>query len=60
LFSIPVAFEVNESATYYVSAHADIDGDGQTSKGDWVSMTAHPVLSHGNVNEASIILSLVK
>ena len=60
LFSIPVEFQINESATCYVSAHADIDGDGRTSKGDWVSMTAHPVLSHGNANEASIILSLVE
>ena len=60
LFSIPVEFQINESATYYVSAHVDIDGDGQTSKGDWISMTAHPVLSHGSANEASIILSRVQ
>ena len=60
LYSVTVDFEINESATYYVSAHADIDGDGQTSKGDWVSMTAHPVLSHGSGNESSIILSLVE
>lgn len=60
LFSIPIEFEIHESATYHVSAHADIDGDGQTSKGDWISMASHPVLSHGSTNEASIILSLVQ
>ncbi len=32
LYSVPVDFEINESASYYISAHADIDGDGQTSK----------------------------
>ena len=58
-FSIPIIFDVQERRDYYVSAHADLDGDKSTSLGDYVTMTAYPVLTNGFPNEQYLILEKV-
>jgi len=45
---------VDEQARYAVRVHADLDGDGQISRGDYISMESYPVLTFGNPNEAIV------
>lgn len=37
----------NERASYSVSAHVDLDNDGEVSVGDYISMESYPVLTYG-------------
>lgn len=41
-------------AHYTVSVLVDLDGDGQSSPGDYRSMRAYPVLTHGHGNRVEI------
>ena len=59
-FSIPITFDVQEKRDYYVSAHADLDGDKSTSQGDYVTMTAYPVLANGFSDERYLVLEKVR
>ena len=59
-FSIPITFDVQERRDYYVSAHADLDGDKCASSGDYVTMTAYPVLANGFSDEHQLVLEKVK
>jgi len=52
-FSLDVK-EIDLHARYTVSVLIDIDGDGQSSRGDYRSMQAYPVLTHGHPNRVEI------
>ncbi len=58
-FSIPIIFDIQERRDYYVSAHADVDGDKSTTHGDYVTMTAYPVLANGFSDERHLVLEKV-
>jgi uncharacterized lipoprotein YbaY len=60
-----LAFELrvnnpNERARYTVSAHLDVDGDGQVSRGDYITMESYPVLTQGYPRRLSVRLRKVK
>ena len=42
-FTIPV--NVRPGVRYAVQAHVDVDGDGETSKGDFITMESFPVFN---------------
>jgi uncharacterized lipoprotein YbaY len=44
---------------YSIWAHLDIDGDGQVSRGDYITMQSYPVLTFGCPAEATVHLRLV-
>jgi hypothetical protein len=46
--------EVDPHAHYTVSVLVDLNGDGQSSRGDYQSMQAYPVLTHGHGNRVDI------
>jgi hypothetical protein len=46
--------------SYAVRVHIDIDGDGQVSKGDFISMQSYPVITFGHPREVSILVRQVK
>jgi len=50
----------HEHARYIVSAHVDVDGDGQVSRGDYVTMQSYPVLTQGYPRLVSVQLRKVK
>lgn len=45
---------LNERASYSLRVHVDVDGDGQISRGDYISMVSYPVLTFGYPNHATI------
>jgi hypothetical protein len=47
-------------ASYVVRVHIDIDGDGEVSKGDFISMQSYPVITFGHPTEVSILVRQVK
>ena len=47
-------------ASYAVSVHIDIDGDGEVSKGDFINMQSYPVITFGHPREVSILVRQVK
>ena len=47
-------------ASYAVRVHVDIDGDGEVSKGDFISMQSYPVITFGYPREVSIFVRQVK
>jgi uncharacterized lipoprotein YbaY len=47
-------------ASYAVRAHIDIDGDGEVSQGDFISMQSYPVITFGHPSEVSILVRQVK
>jgi uncharacterized lipoprotein YbaY len=51
---------LNERASYIVSVHVDVDGDGQISKGDYINMESYPVLTFGFPNQISVYVQQVK
>lgn len=57
-FSLPVG-EPQPSADYSVRVHADVDGDGEISSGDFISVQRHPVLTYGQPNRVTIHLRRV-
>ena len=46
--------------SYAVRVHIDIDGDGEVSKGDFISMQSYPVITFGHPRELSILVRQVK
>jgi hypothetical protein len=36
-----------QGADYNVSVHVDVDGDGEISRGDYITVESYPVLTHG-------------
>src|SRR6266480_1555796 len=55
--SIPFAFDVaipDERAHYTVRVLVDLNGDGRTSRGDFVNVESYPVLTWGNPNEVTV------
>lgn len=51
---------LDERASYIVSVHVDVDGDGQISKGDYINMNSYPVLTFGYSNQISVCVQEVK
>lgn len=51
---------LDEHARYTVSAHLDVDGDGQISRGDYISMESFPVLTQGYPSVVIVRLRKVK
>ena len=47
-------------ASYAVRVHIDIDGDGEVSKGDFISTQSYPVITFGYPRELSILVKQVK
>jgi uncharacterized lipoprotein YbaY len=47
-------------ASYAVRVHIDIDGDGEVSQGDFISMQSYPVITFGHPTEVSILVRQVK
>ena len=47
-------------ASYAVRVHIDIDGDGEVSQGDFISMQSYPVITFGHPREVSILVRQVK
>ena len=45
---------VDPHAYYTVSVLIDLNGDGQSSRGDYQSMQVYPVLTHGHGNRVEI------
>ena len=55
--AIPFAIEGElrgEQASYTISVHVDLDGDGQISQGDYINMQSYPVLTYGFPNHVSV------
>jgi uncharacterized lipoprotein YbaY len=60
--SLPIPFTMRDvfsapSGRYVVRVHADVDGDGQVTRGDYVSMQSYPVLTN---SEADIVTLVVR
>lgn len=49
----------DERVRYSVSAHLDVDGDGQVSRGDYISMESYPVLTQDYPREVTVRLRKV-
>ena len=47
-------------ASYAIRVHIDIDGDGEVSQGDFISMQSYPVITFGHPREVSILVRQVK
>jgi uncharacterized lipoprotein YbaY len=41
-------------ASYSLRVHVDVDGDGQISPGDYITMESYPVLTHGYPSSVSV------
>ena len=52
--------QIDERASYIVSVHIDVDGDGQISQGDYINMSSYPVLTFGHSNQISVCVQQVK
>jgi hypothetical protein len=49
-----VALEVDPRARYEVSVLVDLDGDGETSVGDYRNTVSYPVLTRGFPDEVEV------
>jgi hypothetical protein len=55
--AIPFALSAeipDEGGSYVVRVHVDVDGDGQVSPGDYLSMESFPVLTHGKPDRITV------
>jgi uncharacterized lipoprotein YbaY len=59
-FALPAPEEVNERAGYSVRVHVDVDGDRRVSRGDFISMESHPVLTLGRPDRVTVRVREVK
>jgi len=50
----------DEKTSYNIRVHADLDNDGQVSRGDYLTMQSYPVLTYGNPTEVSVRVQQVK
>jgi uncharacterized lipoprotein YbaY len=60
----PLAFSlrletIDPHRTYIVSAHADLDGDGSISRGDWMTMESYPVLTFGHADRVDVVVKKI-
>ena len=44
----------DQQARYAVRVHVDLDGDGQVSPGDYISMESYPVLTLGYPDQVAV------
>ena len=59
--SFAIAGEAADSrASYAVRVHVDIDGDGEITEGDFISMQSYPVITFGRPTEISVLVRQVK
>jgi len=47
-------------ASYAVRVHIDLDGDGEVSPGDFISMQSYPVITFGHPREVSVVVRQVR
>jgi hypothetical protein len=50
----------NEKASYIISVHIDVDGDGQISQGDYINMESYPVLTLGHPDQVAVCVRQIK
>jgi hypothetical protein len=58
-FTVPDVVPV-PSGRYVVRVHADVDGDGQVSRGDYVSKQSHPVLASADPDVVAVVAHEVR
>jgi uncharacterized lipoprotein YbaY len=63
--SAPLQFAVegsdlDDQARYAVRVHVDIDGDGEISRGDYISMESYPVLTYGYPDQVAVRVQEVR
>ena len=63
--SPPIPFTVHDvffdpSEHYVVQVHADVDGDGQVTRGDYVSVQSYPVLTSAHAGGVAIAVREVR
>lgn len=58
-FSVDVPGELDVGASYVLSAHADLDGSGDISVGDYITMESNPVVVDGSQGSVDLVLRLV-
>lgn len=51
---------LDERASYIVSAHVDVDGDGTLSPGDYLTMESYPVTAQGDRQHITIRVRRLK
>jgi len=61
----PLRFELQQiptvpSGRYVVRAHADVDGDGRITRGDYISTQSYPVLTGAAADVVKIVLHEVR
>ena len=47
-------------ASYSVRVHVDLDGDGEVSRGDFISTESYPVLTYGYPDRVSVTVRRVE
>ncbi len=52
--------DIDPRARYVVAAHADLDADGEVSRGDYITMQSYPVLTRGYPFHANLELREVE
>ena len=62
--SIIIPFELygkiaNRQASYAISVHVDMDGDGKIGLGDYINTESYPVLTHGYPNHVTVKMKLI-
>jgi hypothetical protein len=63
--SPPIPFTIRDvfpdpSGRYVVRVHADVDGDGQVTRGDYVSVQSYPVLTGAEADSVAIMVREVR
>jgi uncharacterized protein (DUF2141 family) len=48
------------SGRYVVRVHADVDGDGKVSRGDYASVQSYPVLASAEADSVAIVVREVR
>lgn len=48
--------ELDPGASYGVQVHIDVDGDGEMSTGDFITMESYPVLTFGYPNRVAVVV----
>jgi len=63
--SPPIPFTMRDvfsgrSGRYVLRVHADVDGDGQVTRGDYVSVQSYPVLTSADASRVAIVVREVR
>jgi len=61
----PIPFTIRDvhsvpSGRYLVRVHADVDGDGRVTRGDYVSVQSYPVLTSADSDNVAIVVHEVR